>query len=100
MANFIVRVELHDASGDDYDTLHDRMLKAGYYRAFIHSDGSKWAMPTAMYDHSDHSSGASAHTVRDEVASIADGIKNWAKKPWLLVVETQGLIAVRTQKLS
>ena len=49
MAQFTVRVELHDADGDDYDTLHAAMKNEGFSR-FIKSDGgSKYHLPTAEY---------------------------------------------------
>jgi hypothetical protein len=50
MASFTVRVELHQASYQDYENLHAAMARAGFSR-FITSDDQKvYQLPTAEYD--------------------------------------------------
>jgi hypothetical protein len=54
MANFIVRVELHDADSSDYDTLHEAMEVLGFARAMFFQIGNKTPvlrhLPTAEYN--------------------------------------------------
>lgn len=97
MASYTVRVELHGAQPDDYDELHERMLNAGYYRAFVSGDGYKYALPTAEYDHTRYFGDQS--TVRAEVCAIADGIRAWVIQPWVMVSKCDGERAVRTVHL-
>lgn len=85
MSSFTVRVELHGASSEHYELLHDRMLKAQYYRwIYGASDGGErgyWTLPTAEYD---HTSEATVSQIRDEVLVIANSVKRGA---WVLVTE-------------
>jgi hypothetical protein len=48
--NYTVRVELHDASWDDYETLHAAMQNVGFSRTITSADGKKYQLPTAEYD--------------------------------------------------
>jgi hypothetical protein len=84
---FTVRVELHRASGADYDTLHDRMYQAGFKR-YIRGhtptgEAAAWALPTAEYD---HTSDLPATAVRDRVMVIAQSVQA-APAPWVLVTQ-------------
>lgn len=85
MASFTVRIELHGATGEDYNRLHAAMEAAGYQRyvAGVTQDGKSghWALPTAEYD---YSSSASAYAVRDHAKAIADTIK---PESWCLVTQ-------------
>jgi hypothetical protein len=86
MAEFTVRVELHGATGDDYENLHAAMETAGYrYIDGIGTDGTsgRWVLPTAEYDCTGQSA-ATAFSIRDQGKRIADGIKPGA---WCLVTE-------------
>jgi hypothetical protein len=49
MANFIARVELHKANGDDYEELHANMAAKGYSRTITGSDGKTYQLPTGTY---------------------------------------------------
>jgi hypothetical protein len=49
MANYIARVELHDADYDDYETLHAEMEQRGYARTIVGSDGVTYQLPTGTY---------------------------------------------------
>jgi hypothetical protein len=48
MASFTVRVELHNADSDDYDTLHEKMAEEGFRRTII-VEGVSYYLPTAEY---------------------------------------------------
>ncbi len=49
MADFTTRVELHEATWSDYQTLHGQMEAAGFQRT-IHADqGAEYHLPTAEY---------------------------------------------------
>lgn len=50
MANFTVRVELHQASYADYETLHAAMEQQGFSRQIKADDGRTYQMPWAEYD--------------------------------------------------
>ncbi|HXP67887.1 MAG TPA: type V toxin-antitoxin system endoribonuclease antitoxin GhoS [Candidatus Dormibacteraeota bacterium] len=49
MANYIARVELHKASDDDYEELHDEMSKRGFTRTIKGDNGSTYHLPTGTY---------------------------------------------------
>ena len=50
MANrFTVRVELHDADGDDYEELHTYMEEEGFVRYIVTTNNVKLQLPTAEY---------------------------------------------------
>jgi hypothetical protein len=49
MARFIVRVELHGATGTDYDKLHEAMEKVGFSRVVQGGNGVRVHLPTAEY---------------------------------------------------
>lgn len=50
MANFTVRVELHDAEWADYERLHAAMEQKGFSRQIISDDGKTYHMPWAEYN--------------------------------------------------
>lgn len=49
MANFLTRVELHQARGSDYDELHRLMAAQNFRRHIQASDGRRYQLPTAEY---------------------------------------------------
>jgi hypothetical protein len=50
MPSFTVRVELHEATWTDYETLHDQMGAEGFRRTIRSDDGITYHLPTAEYD--------------------------------------------------
>jgi hypothetical protein len=50
MAQFTVRVELHDAQWTDYNTLHAAMERQGFSRSIRSDDGQIYQLPWAEYD--------------------------------------------------
>lgn len=49
MASFTTRVELHNASSEDYDTLHDEMRKRDFSRVITGDTGVTYHLPFAEY---------------------------------------------------
>jgi hypothetical protein len=49
MAKFTARVELHAASDEDYEVLHDAMETAGFSKTISADDGT-YQLPTAEYN--------------------------------------------------
>jgi len=49
MAQFMVRVELHQAEWADYDRLHAAMEQKGFSRFMMSGDGQRYHLPTAEY---------------------------------------------------
>ena len=74
MATFTVRVELHKADSDDYETLHEKMEAKGYSREVTGSSGVEYQLPDAEYTCSHSSKDESA--IADEVQAIANSIKS------------------------
>jgi hypothetical protein len=50
MAQFTVRVELHDAQWADYNALHAAMGRQGFSRLIRGDDGGIYQLPWAEYD--------------------------------------------------
>jgi len=50
MAQFTVRVELHQAQWDDYETLHSAMERQGFSRLIKADDGTTYQLPWAEYN--------------------------------------------------
>jgi hypothetical protein len=50
MASFTVRVELHQAEGIHYETLHAAMEGQGFSRLVTADDGRRFHLPWAEYD--------------------------------------------------
>jgi hypothetical protein len=80
MAKFLTRVELHGATGADYERLHEEMAKQNFSRTIPADDGARYHLPTAeYYSHGD----LTAEAVRGlaDVAIAATG-----KAAWVLTV--------------
>ena len=69
MANFTVRVELHNAPWSDYDELHAAMEQRGFSRQIISDNGQTYQMPWAEYNGFANLSSAQ---VRDIAKAAAD----------------------------
>ncbi|MEH4800602.1 DUF2622 domain-containing protein [Atlantibacter hermannii] len=68
MTNYTVRVELHDAKGDDYDKLHDEMRKQGFSKRIKIGDDI-WELPTAEYSLRSDSTTKAAVLKKAEIAA-------------------------------
>ena len=74
MANFLVRVELYDASSDHYDALYEKMSKIGFYKE-VNQDNKTYDLPTGTYV---GSFSVDAAAVRKMVSGIADQLSSKA----------------------
>jgi hypothetical protein len=76
MAQFITRVELHNASYQHYETLHAAMLAAKFRKTIKGDDGNVYQLPTAEYSSFGE---LSAEEVRNLAAAAATktGCRFW-----------------------
>lgn len=72
MSDFTVRVVLHSANGEDYQSLHDLMEARGYSREITDNDGTIFILPDAEYN---TSKDFTVEEVRNEVKEIAMQVK-------------------------
>ena len=49
MANYVARIELHNASYSDYETLHAAAQRRGLSRTIVSNDGTRYQLPTGTY---------------------------------------------------
>jgi hypothetical protein len=84
MAEFTVRVELHLANQDDYDTLHSAMEEEGFSRQIKSDSGTRYHLPTAEYN---RTSSKTRQQILDSAAAAAD---TTGKKYGILVTESAG----------
>ena len=87
MAQFIVRVELHGAKGEDFRKLDSAMGHCGFLRTITGTDGIVYLLPTADYIR--YGLGLTAEKVR--WAAVAAG-STVSGKFAVLVAETNGPI--------
>lgn len=79
MATFLVRVELHGASGKDYDVLHVAMERVGFSRTIVSDTGVRYHLPTAEYE-------AVGNHTREEVLEAAKGAAGTTGKKFGVIV--------------
>jgi hypothetical protein len=81
MPSFTTRIELHHASREDYETLHQRMRAGGFSTTITGSNGKTYHLPPAEYR---ISAQWNVETVRDTAYAIAATVK---QNPAVLVTE-------------
>lgn len=86
MTNYTVRVELHDADEEEYESLHEAMASEGFVR-WIQSQQEKFRLPAAEYNLIN--SPLSKEAVRDKALAAAEQAKP-RPKPWVLVTQSDG----------
>ncbi|QLW76032.1 hypothetical protein HV139_18960 [Citrobacter freundii] len=74
MANFLVRVELYDASSEHYDVLYEKMKAVGFHKE-VNQNNKTYDLPTGTYVGSFNDS---AESVRKVVSGIADQLSTKA----------------------
>ncbi|PHM23024.1 type V toxin-antitoxin system endoribonuclease antitoxin GhoS [Xenorhabdus budapestensis] len=84
MANFTVRVELHNANSKDYDKLHEKMGNAGFKRTITTKAGKIYHLPDAEYS---INSDKSTEEIRDLALDTAKKVKT---NPAILVTKSNG----------
>ena len=87
MPQFIIRIELHGAKGEDYSKLHSAMGHHGFLRTITGNDGIVYLLPTAEYIRSGPS--LTAEKVRGDAVAGASTVPG---KFSVLVAETEGPI--------
>jgi hypothetical protein len=82
MPAFTTRVELHNATYSDYETLHAAMQRRGFSRRITSDSGTTYHLPTAEYD-------CSGNFTTQEVLNAAKAAASETKKRFsVLVTET------------
>ena len=84
MAQFTVRVELHHADDDDYETLHSAMEEEGFSRLITSNDGTVYHLPTAEYNRD------AALTRQQVLDSAKKAAVKTKKEHAILVTESEG----------
>ncbi len=51
MAHYSIRVELHDATEEDYQTLHAEMEELGFTRTIVGHNGVVYKLPSGEYNY-------------------------------------------------
>lgn len=84
MAKFTVRVELHNATREDYTKLHQQMARYGFTDIIASDEGRKYRLPPADY----HFEGNATRSNVLEKAKAAAG--SVVSKYAVLVTESSG----------
>jgi len=87
MPQFITRIELRSAKGEDYSKLDSAMVHHGFLRTITGNDGIVYLLPTAEYIR--FGLGLTAEKVRADAAAGASTVSG---KFAVLVAETNGPI--------
>jgi hypothetical protein len=69
MAQFTVRIELHDARWDDYTALHSAMEQIGFTRHIRGDNGRTYRLPWAEYNGFGNLSCVQVRNIAQEVAN-------------------------------
>jgi hypothetical protein len=85
MPTFITRVEMHGATGEDYNKLHTAMERAGFSRIVVSTQNVRYHLPTAEYIRS--GSDLTCQKVLNEAVAAAGSVR---RDPSVLVAETVG----------
>ncbi|HUI90827.1 MAG TPA: hypothetical protein VLX68_01140 [Chitinivibrionales bacterium] len=85
MATFMTRVELHDATYMDYESLHSAMQREGFTRTILAADGNTYILPTAEYYRT-------AQLTKNQVLESAQRAAVMTRKRYAVIVaETSGV---------
>ena len=87
MPQFIIRIQLHDAKGEDYGKLNSAMGHHGFLRTIIGTDGIVYLLPTAEYIR--YGLDLTADKVRGDAVA---GTSPVSRKFAVVVAETNGPI--------
>jgi len=81
MAQFTIRIELHEATWPDYDRLHAAMERQGFSRQITGNDGRTYQLPWAEYD------GTATLTSMQVLGAAQTAANSTGKKNSILVTE-------------
>lgn len=82
MANYLARVELHNAKYEDYETLHEAMRQRGFVRTIVANDGKKYQLPTGTYV-----AEKTTATLEQAYSAAQAAAKETGKSSWVIVVD-------------
>jgi len=92
MPAFTTRVELHKASDDDYDVLHEAMENNGFSRFITGGDDVMYHLPTAEYNYV-------GDKTKNDVLDLAKAAATRTDKKFaVLVTESDGRVWVGLMK--
>ena len=69
MAQFTVRIELHEAQRADYETLHAAMERRGFSRLITGDNGGVYQLPWAEYNGTTNLSSSEIRDIAHDVAN-------------------------------
>lgn len=82
MANYVARIELHNATYDDYETLHAAAARRGLLRTIAASDGKRYQLPTGTYVAAN-----TAVTLEQAYAAAEAAATETGKRFWVVVAD-------------
>jgi hypothetical protein len=94
MANYLARVELHNAKYEDYETLHEAMRQRGFVRTIAANDGKKYQLPTGTYVVENTTA-----TLEQAYSAAQAAATETGKSSWVIVVDwTVGRFSLQEMK--
>jgi hypothetical protein len=82
MANYLARVELHKATYEDYEALHEAMRQRGFVRTIVANDGKKYQLPTGTYV-----AEKTTATLEQAYSAAQAAAAETGKSSWVIVVD-------------
>jgi len=95
MAQFTVRIELHDVQYENYQTLHAAMERQGFCRLITSDDGRTYHLPWAEYSGEGNLTSAQVRDIA-RVAADSTGRRNSVlvteanSRAWIGLAEARG----------
>jgi len=95
MANYMARVELHQAGPEDYERLHAHMQQRGYLRDMKGEDGTIYRLPLGTYFVTNTSAmlhvalSAAVDAAKDTGKSAAVIVTDWSMARWAGLAESK-----------
>jgi hypothetical protein len=86
MAEFIVRIELHNAGSADYHYLHNKMIQIGFLSTIPSTDKKRYELPTAMFY-------ANTNQSQEDVFTVAESVANTVSaKNRVMVIQSSAVL--------
>ena|ERR1700730_11945272 len=98
MANYMARVEVHQAGPEDYERLHAGMQQRGYLRQMTGEDGAIYRLPTGTYFVTNTSAmlhvalSAAVDAAKDTGKSAAVIVTDWSTARWAGLAENESSV--------
>ena len=95
MANYMARVELHQAGPEDYERLHASMQQRGYLREMAGEDGAIYQLPAGTYFVTNTSAmlhvalSAAVDAAKETGKSAAVIVTDWTMARWAGLAESK-----------